>query len=68
MCGSLGVTQLQWGTLNAYMSRALQTHAAGAPVKVIFTQAPGGVTDLLWLAHSFPSAHSGVRARNLPCN
>lgn len=66
MCGSLGLTELEWAALDAVMSCAARPHtAAAAPVQVIFTPAPGGVRDLLWPAHSFPSANSGVRASDL---
>lgn len=63
MCGSHSVTEL--GTPDAHTSPAAHPHTAGAPVEVIFTPAPGGVTDLHWPAHSFPSAQSGVRASHL---
>lgn len=62
MCSSLSVTEL--GTPDAHMSRATHPHTPGAPT-VIFSSAPGDVTDLLWPAHSFPSVQSAVRASDL---
>lgn len=53
MCGSLGVTELEWGAPDARMSCATHLNTAGAPVRVIFTPAPGNVTDLLRPANSF---------------
>lgn len=64
-CECVSVTELEWGAVDAEMSCATHPLTAGAPVKVIFTPAPGGVTDLLRPAHSFPSAQSGVRASDL---
>lgn len=58
MCGSLSVTER--GDVDARMSCATHPSTAGAPVKVIFTPAPGGVTDLLWPAHSFSPQHNQV--------
>lgn len=59
------MTELDCGAVDANTLCVPHPHAAGAPVWVIFTPAPGCDADLLWPAHSFPSAQSGVRASDL---
>ncbi len=64
-CVAASVWQNCNGPLWMPTCHVLQTLMQQELLKVIFTPAPGGVTDLLWPAHSFPTAQSGVRASDL---